>query len=642
MIDRSYLLKYLQPRDRILLYGKGRNVTLNYQYLVDQPQFQIVGIITPDADQIIDPAIPMYYPHQLKLIPASDYDKVIITVRDQKMGVEMYRAILKSGVDKEKIVAAHIYLGPTTGMPLESFIEDPASVQAEIKKFIDEKYGSIFYFDPLIEKLKEKKDEQNILRKQLKKTSYLLSPLENIVFLYIISLTSIFDAELMESLMRSTLRLDQPDLLYFLHGIYHDTNSITFSHEEYLFPEYYVLRRALTKKLCKMYDFHIKTNNIRKDMDGKIRKILIVVGSLRNHKHAPTLVVMQFSGMLAELGYEVQVIPLDINSNIAWEFPVFRPVHSLAYYGSREFEEYQKTAKHRNVDIEYTDLIDPKEKMQQELNKIIMFSPDLIIDMGTETSIISYVYSKYFLTLCIPLNSCQASTYFTYFGVIDHEMFVTANEIYHSVDNKQILQLPSPIIPKAKAKTKYERGSYPLALLDRDDFVLISVGNRIGAELTEDFINIVCEKLLAKQNIKWLIVGGKSNYIAQRYEELLAAQKIVFIPYEDDLPALYQICDVYISPKRRGGGTSVFWAMHYGLPIAQAFSSQADAFLIIGRENSIGETYGQMANYVLNLWEHPKKYAEASEKMRRRALRIENIQQAGWKDFIDTIKVKQR
>ena len=128
-----------------MLYGKGRNVYLNYQYLKGQTQFQIVGILTPDADQLIDPAIPMYYPDQLKTITPDCYDKVIITVRDQAMGVEMYQTIREAGVDEKKIVAAHIYLGPATDISLEDFIGSPIRLREEIEQFINRKYGNLHY-----------------------------------------------------------------------------------------------------------------------------------------------------------------------------------------------------------------------------------------------------------------------------------------------------------------------------------------------------------------------------------------------------------------------------------------------------------------------------------------------------------------
>lgn len=641
MIDRSYLLKYLQVQDRILLYGKGRNVYLNYQYLKEQTQFQIVGIVTPDADQLIDSAIPMYYPHQMKTITPACYDKVIITVRDQKMGVEMFRAIREAGVDEEKIVAAHIYLGPTTEISLKEFIENPIRLRQEIEKFIGRMYGNLHYFDPLIEELKAKKDEHDTLYQQFKEISHSLSTLENITFLYVLYLAGAFDADLMKSLMESALEIDRPELRNFLHGICYDTTSMTFLHEEYFFPEYYVLRKSLVRKLCKMYRFHIDMDCIRKNRDGIIRNILIVVGSLRNYKHAPTLVAMQMSSILAELGYKVRIMPLDTDSNISWEFPIFCPIHGLAYYGSREFEEYQNTARHQDVTIAYTDIIDPKEKMQRELDEIFAFSPDLIIDRGTEDSVFSCIYSKYFPTLCLPSSGCQSSSFFTYYGVTDHEMFVKANEMFHAVEyEKEVARPLSHVIPRAR--TRYERGRYPWMSLAEDDFIMISVGNRIGIELTKDFIDVVCENLLAKKNIKWLIVGGTSDYLSRQYQELLKLEKIVYVPYEDDLPALYQICDVYLSPKRRGGGTSAFWAMYYGLPIAQAKSLQADAIEILGQENALGETDEQIVSCILDMWEDPQKYRVVSDKTRARALHVEATQKQAWKDFLNELEVKQQ
>ena len=131
-------------------------------------------------------------------------------------------------------------------------------------------------------------------------------------------------------------------------------------------------------------------------------------------------------------------------------------------------------------------------------------------------------------------------------------------------------------------------------------------------------------------------------FLSQCYGGILEKNKIVYIPYEDDLPALYQICDVFIRPQRRGGGTSVFWAMYYGLPIAQPFSLQADAMMIVGLENIVGETYEQMVEYVLSLWKNPEKYTEASNKIKQRALYIESTQKQAWKDFIDLLEIKER
>lgn len=634
MIDRSYLLKYLQSGDRILLYGKGKNVQLNYQYLKRQRQFSVAGIVAPLTGQAVDPAVPMYEPYQLNTIPASSYDKIVITVRDQALGVEMYQAIREVVADEKKIVAAHIYLGPATKISLADFTGSRRKLQAEIEKFIDEKYENLHYFDPLIKELKAQTTERNILRRQFKEVTQFLTPLENVVFLYILYLSDAFDAELMECLVQSTLRIDQPELCYFLHGIYFDEISMCFLHEEYLFPKYFVLRRSYAEKVCKMYDLHIQTDKIKKSSDGRIHKICLLHGTLRNHKHSPTLVSIQLSKTLVELGYEVMVMPLDSESNIAWEIPIFSPVHSLTYYGSREFEEYHKEAYHPSVTIEYTDSIEPREKMQHELDKIIEFSPDLIIDMSTDASIFSSIYSQYFLTLCLPLSGYQSSTHFTYYVAKDKGAFLRENSIYGAVNERYVIEYPSLCLLPPDASHHYTRDDF---LLNDEDFVLVTVGNRLSTEMTKSFIDNVCESLVVKPNVKWLVVGSKNKYLSETYADYFDAHKILYIKYEDDLPALYEICDLYLNPQRMGGGASIYWAMCCGLPIA-ILSTTSDIIPIVGMENTAGDSYEKMMEYALELWRNPVVYQAEKNKFQRRAQHFAKEQAEALQAILYTIE----
>lgn len=638
MIDRPYLLKYISEGDRVLLYGEGEDdIWTSYQYLKKQSYFRIIGIVTLDPNLAVEPAVPIYSPDQLAAILPADYDKVVLTARHQKSGAEMYQAIRESGVDERRIVAAYIYVGKATNISLEDFLGNPIRLKEELNEFIDQKYGSLRYFDPLVDQLRKRSEERRLLRQKAKDFVHILSPIENIVFLYILYRGNIFDSELMKYLMESVLEINQPELRNFLYGIYNDMLSMCFQHEEYRFPEYYRLRRALGEKLCEMYGLQIQA---RKGMNGRIRRICMMHGVLLSHKLAPTLMSIRLSGILAELGYEVKVMVLDTRSNVSWEFPIFRPLHSVAYYGSSIFEEYHREVFHPDVSVDYTDISEPGKHMQRLLDKILSFSPDLIIDMGVENSILSCIYSKYFRTLYVPSGGCQSSIWFTHYGVVNHDMFMEANRIYHSVDDEK--EVVTPLVPIApKLKGRYDRDQYPLASLKRDDFVLISVGNRIGTELTKDFIDVVCEKLLVKQNIKWLIVGGKNKYLSHHYQELFAEGKIVYIEYEDDLPSLYQICDVFMSPKRQGGGTSVFWAMYCGLPVAQASSLQSDALSIMGPGNAAGETYEQMSDFILDMWENPERYAEVSKRNCERALQIDVTSKQEWKRFLDILEVKQ-
>ena len=632
MPNFSYLLRYFQAGDKILLYARGKNGRDIYEFLKTQPQFQIFGFVDRNADRLTDVEVPVFRPDQLKTISPEAFDKIVITVMSQVMGAEVCQIIRDSGVDEKKIVAPYTYLGPVTGVAAEDFISNPPVVQQEIGEFISRRFGNLLYFEPLVQALKLKKADWEALLPSFWETSRRLSPLENIVFLHILYLADIFDAALMKRLLECILEIDQPELRQFLQGLFNDTSTMCFLHAEYLFPEFYNLRRNFLKKLCGMYDFHMQTDKIRKRADGKIRKICILNHMLFGEKASPTQVSIQTGRILAGLGYEVMVMPLDVYTYIPVDTPVFRPVINVAYSGSKEFEDFHKEAYGPAIQVEYTDIVDLQEKMQAQLDKLAAFSPDLIVDMSDDFSILSYIYSQHFTTLFLPMRGYQSCSFFTYFAAIEWNVFIKINSVYHSIDPKQALEL-STCVCAPEPQAVYSRENYSLA---NDDFVAVTVGGRLNTEMSKDFIDVVCSTLNRCPDMKWLVVGSESEYLSENYQNLLNEHKIRYILYENDLPALYQICSVYLNPQRQGGGTSICWAMHY-IPIAMARTA-SDQAAVIGLENMIDGTAEQVMAYVLEMKRNPIFYAGERDKFRKRVLSFERCQNQAWKNMIDTLE----
>ena len=230
MKKRACLVKGVQEEDRILLYGRGRNGWRIYHYLVSH-HFQVIGFVDQNADIMDGGDVAVYCPEQLRTIPPEEYDKIVITVLNQDVGAEIYRLILKNGVEERKIATPYIYAGPSSTLLLEDVTGRPAFVKREIEKFIERQYGDLRYFKPLIEALKAHKKERNALLQKIKCTDYGLAPLEEIVFLYVLYLGDIFDAELMERLIRLALKIHRPELRQFLHMIFNDTFTMCFMHQ---------------------------------------------------------------------------------------------------------------------------------------------------------------------------------------------------------------------------------------------------------------------------------------------------------------------------------------------------------------------------------------------------------------------------
>lgn len=530
MEKHACFVKGIQEGDRILLYGRGVNGQRVCQYLVNQ-HFQVIGFVDQNADKMTDGRIPVYRPDQMKTIASGRYDKIVITVLNQDVGAEIYRFLQESGIEERKIAAPYIYVGPVSPLSLEDFINCPALAKQEMKKFIECQYGNLLYFKPLIQEMKAHKKERDGLLRKTKRTDYGLGVLEEMVFLHILYLAGIFDAELMKRLLMLALVIHQPELRQFLHMIFNNTFTMCFEHPEYLFPEFYNLRRTLLKKLNGMYDFHVHAAPTKKRTDGTVKKICILNHTLFTEKAASTLLSVQMSNLLDDLGYEVRVIPLDIFSYELADTPVFRTFIDWTYSSSEEFEEYHKKAYHPGVTIEYTmGWADLREQMQNQLDKIMAFCPDLILDVTDEWSILSYTYSRYFPTLYLPLRGYQSSSCFTHFITGQRSVFDRLNQVYHSVRSEPVMELPMVISPPPP-QTVYSREQYSLA---EDDFVLVTVGSRLNTEMSKEFIDCVCGALRSQLNLKWLVVGSMSEYIIEQYQSCLNERKIVYIPYADD------------------------------------------------------------------------------------------------------------
>ena len=159
-------------------------------------------------------------------------------------------------------------------------------------------------------------------------------------------------------------------------------------------------------------------------------------------------------------------------------------------------------------------------------------------------------------------------------------------------------------------KRVHSRSEYGLK---KNDFVLVTVGSRLGTEITLEMAEEICGVLREYKNIKWLVVGvsyvDSLNYMNA---DLVEKKQIIIAGHEPDLMGLYKICNVYVNPIRMGGGLSIAWAMRQGLPVA-ILDVPADIVPRIGRENLIKGGYKEMSEYLKRLYLNP----EITEKIGR-------------------------
>ncbi len=144
--------------------------------------------------------------------------------------------------------------------------------------------------------------------------------------------------------------------------------------------------------------------------------------------------------------------------------------------------------------------------------------------------------------------------------------------------------------------------------------VAIVVGGRLGEEVDEKFLELV-EKLAAK-GIVTVFVGNFPSYEQMITGRTLLQEKTRYLGFQDDVLAITELCDIYINPKRNGGGSSAAEALYKGLPVVTV--DYGDVSVEVG-EDFVVPDYEAVYEEAVRLCEDDAHYTEKSSMARKRA-----------------------
>ena len=150
--------------------------------------------------------------------------------------------------------------------------------------------------------------------------------------------------------------------------------------------------------------------------------------------------------------------------------------------------------------------------------------------------------------------------------------------------------------------------------LPTNRFLLAVVGGRLTDEVTDTFIDMLMPALDAGAYL--CIVGRMDNYNDFCLRNTIFKTNSTYLGYQKDILAVLELCDLYVNPKRKGGGTSVITAMYKGLPTVSL--SYGDVALGAGTEFCVSN-YKDMSDIILRYMSDSPFYAQMSDKAKARA-----------------------
>ncbi len=96
-----------------------------------------------------------------------------------------------------------------------------------------------------------------------------------------------------------------------------------------------------------------------------------------------------------------------------------------------------------------------------------------------------------------------------------------------------------------------------------DDQVIATVGNRLSVNMDPSFIESVTGFVLSHPKARWVVVGSLPQALLSELRQTLGS-RFTHVPYDTDLMSLLELCDIFASPFREGGGAAAVMGIHAG------------------------------------------------------------------------------
>ncbi len=354
--------------------------------------------------------------------------------------------------------------------------------------------------------------------------------------------------------------------------------------------------------------------------------VVFIISQFLNELHGPTKTVLDRCEVIAEkLGAQPVILnTAELGSQLGY-IPYFQPlfgtyiqqlmdVERVNYHG-REFLYKQ-----------YSMFMPGLQEVTDLLQTVKQYNPYCIIQIGGN-SICADLCSNYYPVITVgtvPSGIMTSEGQFMLKGspVTDRDR-AYIEKLGFSGNYLQYCLFTSSYKEQTKHFSREQFG------IPEDAFTIVIVGARLDFEINDSFIKEVLIPVM-EQGVVPVFVGIFDHYEKMAEQYPLMREKSVFAGFVDDILAVDELCDVYVNPRRNGGGTSVVEAMVKKLPpVTLDFG---DVALSTGKEFCVAD-YPAMVEQIIRLRDDQEYYRQMSEKAYQRMQYVTNSKEIFWEAF---------
>lgn len=409
------------------------------------------------------------------------------------------------------------------------------------------------------------------------------------------------------SVMEKLLMRPELDLLV-AENIYSQLANIRF--RDHRIKQSYVEGRQINHFLLRRYEqeYPLPVPYLTYVERNK-RRIVIETDTLLQIEHAPTQIVLDACRVLqGELGYEVFLVVNVIGTELDWmnRFCLFPYISNYRTDMNGVFSlEYE------GVNIRGYQLLwnqNASGQMQQLLTELYDWKPLCVWHIGG-SSLRHDIYRKLTTLLSMPCTDgysvSEAQVLVSYMQ--SNSPSIAQAVTYAEQQGQKCLNIKR-MDEQKEMGTNRSRNEFQIP---EDAFVITIVGNRLDAEMSKEFIQMLLELEQQIDKLYFLIIGPCERKPFQTKDK----NKVKYVGFCKDLTDMMKLADLFVNPPRQGGGGGAARALALGIPVVTL--PDCDVFNTAGEDFSC-QNVTEMKEKILRYTQDADFYKSHQSKARQK------------------------
>lgn len=332
---------------------------------------------------------------------------------------------------------------------------------------------------------------------------------------------------------------------------------------------------------------------------------VVIIEQYLTEQHGPTKTVLDRCSVLqkklnkkiliintAELMPSVGVIPF-FDAAFGSYIENYLNVNSVEWNG-REFSFYQCINDMPNID-----------EIENLIQAVLRIKPSTVLLVGG-SSLLAGIINEYIPVLTVGTTFSGLATTLTDYQIMPENKLLGCEKILKEVGRDMNSIIKGRFTFSLKEQTEmHTRQEYGI---NDSDFVIALIGARLEDEITDELWNMFSR--IVDSHIKIILIGPYGCYEEKMEKHSKLNEHVINLGFCNDVLSIVELCDIYVNPYRRGGGTSAVEAMVKGKPVVTM--DYGDVTSVVD-DRFICSSYDEMADIIMRYY-NDKKYYDYQSK----------------------------